>query len=201
MQIGSGILDFKFGSSDITGALTNLTIYADGFHFDSVTIGYTGAISLGSILTLTNPSLTLTDFGVTFAGGTATVQAGSLTLSVATAALNVGSAFTASAESLSVTIALDPANLGNVTVTAGTLSLQIGSIVTITGTGISINTNPADGDAYLSVGTATISLQIGSLLTLSGTANNFSIINSGGSPALHEDANFGISFTRRRPAS
>jgi len=195
VQIGSGTLDFKFGSSDITGALTNLTIYADGFHFDSVTIGYTGAISLGSILTLTNPSLTLTDFGVTFAGGTATVQAGSLTLSVATAALNVGSAFTASAESLSVTIALDPANLGDVTVTAGTLTLQIGSMVTITGTGISINTNPAAGDAYLSVGTATISLQAGSLLTLSGTAKNFSIINSGGTPALHEDADFGMSIT------
>ena len=59
-QIGAGTLDFKLGSSDITGNLTDLTIYANGFAFDSVTVNDTGSINFGSILTLINPSVTLT---------------------------------------------------------------------------------------------------------------------------------------------
>ena len=202
VQIGEGSLDFKIGSSDITGSITNLTIYKDGFHFDSVTIGYTGSVSLGSFLTLTDPSVTLTDFGVTFGTGNTTfTENGSLTVSAGSAKLNVGSLFSASATSLTITIALDPADLGDVTVSAGELSLEFGSMVTFTGTNISINTAPADGQAYLSVGTATASLQIGTLLTLSGSATNFSIINNGGSVQFYEgipgdgSAKFGVSVS------
>jgi hypothetical protein len=195
VQIGAGTLDFKFGSSDITGNITNLTIYADGFHFDSVTIADTGTISLGSILTITNPSVTLTDFGVTFGSNASVSESGSLTLSAASASLNVGSAFTASATNLSITIALDPADLGNTTITAGMLSLTFGTYVSMQATTISINTSPADGDAYLSVGSATVSVTLGSGSSLTGTATDFSIINSGGSPELQEGANFGVSIT------
>ena len=196
VSIGSGTLDFKFGSHDITGGLTNLTIYLDGFHFDSVTLAYTGSIGLGSILTLTNPTVTLTDFGLTFASGNTTfTENGSLTVSVATATLNVGSLFSASAANLSITIALDPADLGNVTIMADTLTLQFGSIINITASYISINDNPAAGGDYLSVGSATVSLTLGSVLTLGGTATNFSIIDAGGTPQFHEDTGFGLSIT------
>ncbi len=194
VQLGSGMIDFtQFG---ITGSVTNLTIYEDGFHFDSVTIAYAGTVSLGSILSLTNPSVTLTDFGVTFgSGNTSFSETGSLTVSVASASLNVGSAFMATATNLSITVALDPADLGNVSVMAGMLTVQFGGIVSVSASNISINTDPANGAAYLTVGTATATVTLGSSLTLTGTASNFSVINSGGAPMLQEGTDFSVSIT------
>jgi len=195
VQIGTGLLDFKFGQSDITGSLTNLTIYKDGFHFDSVTIAYVGTINLGSILTITDPSVTLTDFGLTFGSGNVTfTTSGSLTLSAATATLNV-SAFSASASDLSIIVVLDPADLGHLTITAGTLTLKLATVVNIQATNISIDTAPADGGAYLTVGTATATLKVSNLITLTGSASNFSLINDGGTPKLHEDAGFALAIT------
>ena len=194
VQIGAGSI--KFNQFNITGSVTNLVIYKDGFHFDSVTIAYTGTVTLGSILSLKDPSVTLTDFGVIFAGANTTATAsGSLTLAVATATLNVGSAFTATATNLSITVALDSTHLGDTTITAGTVSLVFGSVVTVSATNISINTAPADGAAYLSVGSATATLNVGTVLSATGTATNFSLIKSGSSVQFHEDTGFSLTIT------
>ena len=195
VQIDSGTI--TFGQFNISGSLTNLTIYKDGFSFDSVTIAYTGSISLGSILTLKDPSVTLTNFGVTFAGGNASVsETGSLTVSVASGSLTVGPVNVTVAD-LSITVGLDPAsNLGDVTVTASSLSLAFSTYVSIQATNITINTDPGVGNAYFSVGTATATLTVGSV-TIGGSASNFSVIDADadGTPAFQAGANFSVSFS------
>jgi hypothetical protein len=193
VSIGTGAIDFE--SFGISGQLTNLTIYKDGFHFDSVTVTYNGDINLGSLLTIKTPSVTLTDFGMTFSGGNVSVAAnGSLTLAAASTTVNLGTSFNASATDLSVTVSLAPATLGDLTVTATKLTFQFSSYVSIQATQVAINTAPDSGAAYLSIGTATATLTVSSL-SLSGTASNFSIINSNGSPAFKAGTDFTVSFS------
>ncbi len=199
VQIGTGTLDFKLGSSDITGSLTNLTIYGDGFHFDSVTIGYTGSISLGSLLTLTGPSVTLTDFGVTFGSGAGVTERGSLTVGVSSASLNIGS-FNASVSTLAITIDLNPATLGNLTITAGAVDFKFGTYLDISASNISINTDPGNQGAYFSVGTASATVTITSSFTIGGTASNFSVIDNNGTPKFKPGVNFSVSLTPPSPS-
>ncbi len=204
MQIGAGTIDFS--QFVISGSLTNLTIYTDGFHFDSVTVNYTGDITLGSLLKLTDPSVTLTDFGVTFGGGSASFsETGSLTVGVTSASLAIGS-ISASVQNLSITVGLDQSTLGDVTITAGELDFQFLSYVLVTATDVSINTNPDPGAAYLSVGSATVVVTVTSAFQIGGTANNFSIINNGGTPEFYAgllsdpNAEFGFNLTAPSPS-
>jgi len=63
VSIGSLTATFNgIGSGAITGTVTNLVIYGDGFKFDSASLSYSGDLTLGSVLKLTNPSVTLTQF-------------------------------------------------------------------------------------------------------------------------------------------
>jgi len=200
VQIGAGTLDIKLGTSDITGSLTNLTIYADGFQFDSVTINYTGQINLGSILTLTNPTVTLTDFGVTFGGGNATfTDSGSLTVTVASGSMTLGPV-NGSASTLSATVSLAPATLGALTVTAGELDFAFATNLSVQAMNIAINTNPGSGGTYFSVGTASVTLTVTSSFSIAGTASNFSVVNSGGTPTLQTGNGFGITLTPPSPS-
>jgi hypothetical protein len=192
VEIGSGTV--AFGSFGLSGTLTNLTIYKDGFHFDSFTVSYAGDITLGSILTITDPSITLTDFGATFTGDNAGFAAnGSIILAAASLKISVGSAeFNGTGLSISFNLASD--HFGETTITAGTLEFQFGSYVTIQAEDVNINTNPADGHAYLTVGSASATLSVGSL-SVTGTATDFSIINSGGSAEFEAGDNFTVLFT------
>jgi hypothetical protein len=195
VQIKSGTI--AFGQFGISGGLTNLTIYKDGFNFDSVTIAYTKPVKLGSVLTLADPSLTLTNFGVTFSGGNASVsETGSLTVSVASGSLTVGPV-SVNVTDLSITVGLDPgSNLGDVTVTASSLSLAFSTYVSIQATDITINTDPGVGNAYFTVGTATATLTAGSV-SISGSASNFSVIDAdaNGTAAFQAGTNFSVSFS------
>ena len=194
VAIASGTVDFEqFG---ISGQLSNLVIYKDGFQFDSVTIAYNGNINLGSLLTIEDPSVTLTDFGMTFSNGNVSVSStGSLTVSASSASLNIGTGtVSASATDLSVTVSLAPDTLGNFSVSASKLSFAFSSYFSIEATQVAINTDPDVNAAYFSIGTATATITAGSL-SLSGSASNFSIVNSGNGPVFQAGSNFSVSFS------
>ncbi|MGO9478591.1 MAG: hypothetical protein ACLQAH_13200 [Limisphaerales bacterium] len=209
MQIGTGTITFN-AFNNISVGLTGLTVYKDGFYFDSVSISEGNANSpytfqLGSLLSITNPTIILTNFAVTFGSS---VSAGSITLSATNVMLNIAG-ITATAENPSITVNLAPgSSFGALTFTADSLDLTLGPYVSIQTTSISLNTSPSQQDdttaqgtdpiaaaEYLVVGSATVTVTLGSALTLSGTATNFSVINTSGGPALHEDNNFGVSIT------
>lgn len=187
----------EFNKFNITGSLTGLTIFADGFAFESITVTYNDSIKFGTILTLNQPAVTLTDFAVTFSDGNASVtQTGSLTVSVASGSMKVA-AINVDVKDLAITVGLDPAtNLGDTTITAGSLNLAFSTYVTVRATDITINTNPAEGDPYFEVHTATATLTFKSVV-LSGTASNFSVINSDvdGTPAFEAGQDFSVGFS------
>jgi len=193
VSIGSGTITFNQFQGGISGNVTNLIIFADGFQFGSLTVGYTGTINLGSVLTLTGPSVTLTNFAVTFGNGNASfTETGSLTVSVTSASLSLGS-ISSTVSGLSISISLDPTDFGHVTVAADTVTFQFSSVVSFDASNVAINTAPANGDAYLSVGSATVTLTLGSI-SLGGTVTNFSFINSNGTVAFDEDTGFSVSI-------
>ncbi len=204
VSIGNATVTFNSfsGGSDgaFTGNVTNLIIYGDGFRFDSLTLGYTGTIKLGSVLTLTDPSVTLTGFSVIFGDGNASFdETGSLTLSVASGSLTIGS-IGASVTNLSATIGLSSATLGDVTASADELDVHFSSFLDITASDISINTNPDNGADYFSVGTATVVVTVTSSFTIGGSASNFSVVNNNGSPEFVAGTDFSVSLTVPSPS-
>jgi hypothetical protein len=187
-----------FGNGAITGSFVNLVIYGNGLSFDSATLSYTGTITVGSVLTLTNPSITLGAFSATFDGTNSSISASSLSVSVDSASVVVGS-FTAAATSLTITVSLTD---GSLNIVAGELDFQFATYLSLMATDITINTNPdangvVDG-AYLTVGRATATLSTGGTnpaFSVSGTASDFSIIDHNGTPEFQAGSNFGISFS------
>ncbi|MDE3068412.1 MAG: hypothetical protein KGJ60_12810, partial [Verrucomicrobiota bacterium] len=199
VSIGSGTITFDLFSSPVSGSVTNLVIYADGFQFGSLTVTYTGSLNLGP-LSLTDPSVTLTDFAVTFGGGNATfTETGSLTVAVDSASLTVGP-ISASAGSLSVTVSLDPSSFGQVNVFAGTLSFQFAAYLSVSATNITINPDAASGDAYLTVGTASVTVSVTPSFTIGGSASDFSVVNNNGTPEFQAGTNFGFTLTPPSPS-
>lgn len=208
VSIGNATVTFNSFSGGSGGAfkgsVTNLVIFDNGFQFASLTLQYGTTASPATIdlgpLVLTNPSVTLTNFGATFgSGGSGFSETGSLTVSVDSASFAIGSV-SAAVTNLSVTIDLDPATLGAVTATAGELDINISTFLTITATDIGINTSPASGAAYLTVGTATVTLNVAPSFTIGGSASDFSIINNGG-PEFLAGPSFSITLNPPSPSN
>lgn len=198
-----------FGDGAITGSVTNLVIYGDGFKFDSATLSYSGDLTLGSVLKLTNPSVTLTNFSVTFDGTNTTLSASNLSVAADSASVTVGS-FNASATGLNITISLTD---GSTTIVADSLNFTFGSFLTISATNISINTDPTAAtdvssataaNSYLVVGSATATITAGSFSvtgSVSGTPNAFSVINVNGTAVFNAGADFTVALTTPTPGS
>src|SRR6185503_13442579 len=96
-------------------------------------------------LSITDPSVTLTDFGVTF-GSTVSFEAnGTVTVAAASASFNLGGVFTSTATGLSISVSLNPSTFGAVQVTAATLNFQLSidsARLSFDATNITINTEP-----------------------------------------------------------
>ncbi len=210
VSIGTGSLTVNLSSSSsITGSVTSLVIYTDGFSIGTVTITYNGTLTLGP-LSLTGPYVSLSNFAATFTSGNANfTETGTLTVGVTSASLNI-SPVTASVTGLTITVNLTPGtDFGAVTVMAGSINFTIASVLSISATNVTINTAPTSAasvsaattaSVYLSVSSATVSVTLGSL-TLGGTATNFSVIDVSNSPQFDpglpgdSSAPFGISIT------
>jgi len=193
-----------FGGGAIKGKITNLVIYGNGFKFDSATLSYAGDITLGSVLKLTNPSVTLANFSVTFDGSNTTLSASSLSVGVDSASVTVG-VFNATATGLTITVSLTD---GSTTIVAASLDFAFGSYLHLTGTDITINTNPTPttdpstatvDNAYLTVGTATATINAGSF-SITGSATSFSVIDDAGTAEFHAGLGFSVTLTTPTPA-
>jgi hypothetical protein len=190
VEIASGTVNFV--PLGLNGNLSKLTIYEDGFHFDSLSITKNQDFTFGA-LKFSDPTLTLTDFGVTF-GNSVTVS-GSIGVSAATASLFEGnSTFSISATNLSFTVNLSQDHMGEVTIAAGELDISIASRLTLHGSDIEIDPQATANQTVLSVGSASLTLDIG--VSLTGTATNFGImLDASGTPELVENTGFTISVT------
>ncbi|MEI7534932.1 MAG: LEPR-XLL domain-containing protein, partial [Verrucomicrobiae bacterium] len=197
-------------NATVGGNLTSLTLNANGFQFAVAPLNYSGQVNLGPLLTITDSTVTLTDFSVTFGADNATfTTTGSLTAAAATATLNIGnggtlfsspdSQFSATATDLVMTVNLDPASatagFGDLAVTAGAVNFQFNDQLSVQASDVDIATNPLAGDNFLTIDTAVSTLVLPvSGLTLHGTAEDFSVVNNAGNPELLKGANFGVSI-------
>ena len=110
---------------DLNVAVSNLAIRTDGFSIENVTVT-PGNLALGSVLTVTNPTVSLT--GIDFTqptDGTAASYTGNLTLAADAAALFPGKKFSGS---ITPEEEGQPAISGTVNLTSGAISLTAGQV-------------------------------------------------------------------------
>ena len=177
----------------LEGKVRNLAITSDGFTIGSATLGFTGTIQVGSVISIANPSATITNLSYSISGGAQ--FNGDVNFSFASAGLTVGGLASASITNLSVTLGLMPSDYGQFNVSAQSATLTVGSYVTITAAStptapLDFNTAPTSSQDIASFGLVTATFTAGGL-TLSGSAQDFAINSSGNFVTL---ADFGVSF-------
>jgi hypothetical protein len=180
-----------FGGGAIQGTLTDLVIYGNGFTFASASLTYSGNLTISSLLVLQDPTITLNSFSVTFDGSSTSLSASSFSVGVTSASLTVGS-FTAMASGLTISVSLSD---GSTVITASSLSFSFGQYLSLEATNtITINTDPGNGGAFLTVGSASATISAGPL-DVTGTATDFSIVDNNGTPEFQAGQNFSVSFS------
>ena len=175
----------------VTGNVTNLTITNDGFSVGSATLSYVGSISaFGGKFVIVNPSATLTNFGYSVSGKAFT--AAGLTLSASEVDFNQGGKASVTATGLTSTISFAPGDVGHAKIQAGTVTVGLGSFLTLTGSNISIDTQPVGTADYVDFGSLTATVTVSSSLSFTGTGTNFGIDSNGN---LVTKPGFGVSLS------
>jgi len=186
----------------LSGDVTDLTVTNDGFHVGSLTLAKAGPVSaFGGAFMISDPSVTLTGFGYSKSAGaqfnsdltvTATSAAfnqhGTVSV-VATGGVPGGATLPLSAKIHFQTV--DGAlNLGDFTFTAGTITATFGSYLTLTGTGIKVDTQPAHGGDFVDFGSLSATINAGGT-SFTGTGTDFGIGSDGSLVTL---PGFGVSI-------
>ncbi|MGP0063987.1 MAG: beta strand repeat-containing protein, partial [Isosphaeraceae bacterium] len=172
------------------GSVQVLAITSDGFSIGKATLGFTGNITLGSVLTISNPSASISGLSYSIQSGAQFNGDISFGLS---ASLKVGGAASASVSGLDVTLGLTSQDYGQFLVTANSASFTLGSYLTLTATGttavpLEFNTAATSGQDIVQFGTVTAQLNAGPL-SVSATGQDFGIDSNGNFVAL---TGFGI---------
>ncbi len=175
------------------GSVQNLGITSDGFTVGSASLGFKGTITLGSVLTISNPSAMITGLSYSIMNGAQFNGDVSFGLS---ASLNVGKVASASVSNLKVTLGLTQQDYGQFLVTADSASFTLGSYLTLTATStastpLEFNTAATSGQDIVQFGTVTAQLNAGPL-SVSATGQDFGIDSSGNFVAL---PGFGIQLS------
>ena len=107
---------------------------ASGTPPTAVSFPFTGTYTIGGVLTLTDPTVTVGDLSFT---GTPTTYTGTLTVSAAS--ISLGSVLTAADFTLSYVLDGDQAAAGDFTLTTGPVTMTFGSLVTVTAGGLVVS--------------------------------------------------------------
>ncbi len=169
------------------GSVQDLAITSDGFTIGSATLGFTGTITLGSVLTISNPSATITGLSYSISNSNGPQFNGDISFGLS-ASLNVGKVASASVSGLNVTLGLTPQDYGQFLVTANSASFTLGSYLTLTATStpstpLEFNTAATSGQDIVQFGTVTAQLNAGPL-SVSATGQDFGIDSNGNFVAL-----------------
>ncbi len=198
VDVAPGSFGMTVGSATVSvpklagfqGSVQDLAITSDGFSIGKATLGFTGTITLGSVLTISNPSASLSGLSFSIQGGAQFNGDISFGLS---ASLKVGGVASASVSGLEVTLGLTPHDYGQFEVTANSASFALGSYLTLTATStpttpLEFNTAATSGQDIVQFGTVTAQLNAGPL-SVTATGQDFGINSKGNFVAL---TGFGI---------
>ncbi|MHC4561200.1 MAG: hypothetical protein ACYS8X_00330 [Planctomycetota bacterium] len=180
-----------------TDANPALSIRGDGFAFGSLTGTLTTTVEIGTLASITNPFLNISDFEITF--GDAFAFNGSLGVGAASFRLGPQTGdFYATGTGLSTTLTFTNNVPDGIIFEAGSLNFQLGTYISASATDIVFNPTAAAGEVFLDVaGELSGGLDLSSLLgeaglTMSGSVGVFSIMGDG---TFLPGAGFNVSFS------
>lgn len=186
----------SFPTIGVDGDVDSLKIDNTGFSVDSATLSTDKTISVGSIVSVVAPSVTVTKFGYTL-GSTPTFD-GMVKVTSSEVDLKLGGAVSAKATGVVGALSFATGDLGHFTFKADTVDFTLGSYLDLSATGVSVDTAPPiDGD-LLDVDDVTATLKLPGNLSLSGSGQNFGISADGKFVAKKD---FGVLLTVNNPAS
>ena len=168
----------------VSGSITGLTITNDGFHLDSATLAETDSTkpfsAFGGKFTITDPSVSLTNFGYSISAGASFNS--DLTLTATEIDFNPTTSVSIAATNLIATISFTTTNLGHFTFTAGTvkstISVRSESSLTLTASNIAFDSSPAPNGYIAQFGTLTADVKAGSF-NVTGSGQDFAIDANG----------------------
>ena len=187
----------------LSGSVTDLSITNDGFMIGSATLAVGSdtapkSITFGNVFSITNPSVTLTNFGYSTTDG---AQFDSdLTLKAKEIDLTLGGAASVSATGLSTTISFRPGDLGHFTFTADTVKATLASYLELDASMIHFDTAATGTEHIADIGKVTATFTLpndGSPFSIAGTGQDFSILGNG---TILEGPTFGVSLDVAGPA-
>ena len=181
--------------SSLSGTVTGLSITNTGFSIGGATLSAHTTLSLGSVLSVTDPSVGITN--LSYKAGQGVKFDGDLSFAADTASFllkksNSGtiSGFAASANSLSGTIGLSSSDYGQFKFQAASVGLSLGTYLSLTATGVTFDTSPSA--TYLAeFGTLTATVSPSGSASLTGSAQHFAIAPDG---TFITEAGFGVSL-------
>ena len=122
------------GTDLLASLATLLASLSSGTPPTAVSFPFTGTYTIGGVLTLTDPTVTVGDLSFT---GTPTTYTGTLTVSAAS--ISLGSVLTAADFTLGYVLDGDQAAAGDFTLTTGPVTMTFGSLVTVTAGGLVVS--------------------------------------------------------------
>jgi len=196
-KIAFSLQPFEFSGSatvslpqfGLSGTIDDLTITSDGFSVGSVTLSETGTISFGSVFSIDDPSVTLTNFAYSASNGASFNS--DLTVSASEIDLNKGGSASATATGITGTLSFQTGDIGHFTFSATTVNVQLGSYLTLQASNINFDTDPASGGDIVSFGSVTATVTAGKV-SISGTAQDFAI---GAKGSFIAGSSFGVSLS------
>ncbi|MHB9067992.1 MAG: choice-of-anchor Q domain-containing protein [Pirellulaceae bacterium] len=181
----------------VTGEIEELSVRNDGFSVGTAELTKDGTFNLNNILELTNVTVGVTDFGVTF--GQAVDFDGTIFIASAGAKLFPGKAVSASisdadddGEAVRCALTFTDGRVDGFQFSADQLELQFGSYLTITGSDILIDTGAGPTEKVASFASLGAELSAGPL-KLFGEMRHFAFL---GDSSFQTGEGFGVFFNR-----
>ena len=197
--VSAGVQSYTYTPTGTTTSVTlpGLTIWDNGFTIGKAFATVSGTngqpLSLGSILTFNDLTLSVTDFDVVF--GQALNFNGSVSISTTGATFLPGAAVSASVSTstpgspaMSATLQFQNGKVENVVFSVDTFSVKLGSYVTFIAHNITLDTGAGPTQPIVTIGSIGAQVTIGPLV-LTGQAQDFEFLGNGSFVPL---AGFGV---------
>ncbi|MFO0937119.1 MAG: beta-propeller fold lactonase family protein [Gemmataceae bacterium] len=160
----------EFSSSD---TLPALLVRTDGFAFGQGTLTVNKEIKIGSVLTITNPYVTIGNFSYNTTDG---LSVGSFGIGAEGLTVTKGDKFTATGTEVEASISFDDAGaVESFTFSAGVLTADIAGLVSLSATEVTFTPTATGSDPMLELGSATATVNVGKSLSLTGSAGAMTI--------------------------
>jgi hypothetical protein len=189
VSISVGSATAKLPKLNLSGDVEGLSITNDGFMVGSAGLAYMGTVQYGSLFSIKDPSVQISNFGYSFSKGASFNS--NLKVNADEIDLNQGGSASVSATGITSTLSFQTGDIGHFTFSADTVNVQLGSFLTLKGSNISFDSDPAAGGDIASFGSVTATVTAGSV-SISGTGQDFAI---GADGSFIEGSNFGVSLS------